>query len=80
MKSISLKISTSDYEAFKKAAKKQHRSVAQMIREAMDLYRQERLERRSVLSELPVVVGPKALESRLPSREEIYEELFTKKV
>lgn len=74
MKTISVAVSESDYEEFRKAAREQQRPIAQLIREAMAVYRAEHLERRSPLRELPVLAGHKPT-GPLPSKEEIYDEI-----
>jgi hypothetical protein len=74
-KSISLSVSGSDYAAFQQAAQAQGRPVAQLIREAMAVYRAEHLERRRPLRELPRLVGHKPVRP-LPSRGETYDEIF----
>jgi hypothetical protein len=75
MKVISVSVSESDYEDFRRAAREQNRPVAQLIREAMALYRVERLAERRPLKELPVLAGHRPL-GPLPSRAEVYEETF----
>jgi hypothetical protein len=75
MKTISVSVSKEDYEAFRRGSRRLKRPIAQLIREAMALFRQERLEERSRLTELPVLVGHRPLLS-LPTRAEIYEEIF----
>jgi hypothetical protein len=75
MKTISVSVSRDDYEAFRRGARRSKRPIAQLIREAMALYRRERLEEKSRLSELPVLVGHRPLLG-LPPRAELYEEIF----
>jgi hypothetical protein len=75
MKTISVSVSKDDYEAFRRGARRAKRSIAQLIREAMALYREERLEDKSRLLELPVLVGHRPL-LPLPGRAELYEEIF----
>ena len=75
MKTISVSVSKVDYEAFRRGSKRLQRPIAQLIREAMALYREERLEQKSRLSELPVLVGHTPL-AGLPTRGELYEEVF----
>jgi len=75
MKTISVAISSADYDAFKRAGKAQGRPVAQLIREAMALYRVERLEAKSPLTDLPVLPGHRA-SGDLPSRETVWDEVF----
>jgi len=43
MKTISLAVSETDYEAYRRASHAQHRPIAQLIREAMAFYRTEKL-------------------------------------
>ena len=75
MKTISVAVSEADYEAFQEAAKETHRSAAQLIREAMTFFREQRLEHRSRLEQLPVFPGSRPI-SPLPSRVEVYDEVF----
>ena len=75
MKTISVSVSESDYEAFRHAAKRQHRPIAQLIREAMNFYREKKLQERPPLTELPVLTGHKPTRP-LPVRSELYEEMF----
>lgn len=74
MKTISVAVSESDYEEFRRAAGAQKRPIAQLIREAMAEYRAERLERRRPLHDLPVLAGHRPVD-RLPTKEEIYDEV-----
>lgn len=76
MKSISLSVVEDDYEAFRRAARESDRSIAHLIREAMALYRAEELERREPLRDVPVLPGHRS-RAGLPSRAEIYEEIYT---
>jgi hypothetical protein len=46
-----------DYEAFRFAAKKQNRSIALLIREAMAEYRVSKLEVKTRLLDIPVLPG-----------------------
>lgn len=75
MRTISVTVSDGDYERFREAAAAEDRSIAQLIREAMALYRAERLDRRTPLEELPILLGHRPL-LPLPSRAELYEEVF----
>lgn len=75
MKSISLGVLESDYEAFRDASRQSDRSIAQLIREAMALYREERLTPRTALREIPVLAGHRPV-GDLPRRSEIYGEIF----
>ena len=75
MKTVSISVSEADYEAFREAARKRDRSIAQLVREAMAFYREERLHPRTRLQEVPVLPGHRPL-GELPSRGELYEEIF----
>jgi hypothetical protein len=75
MKTISLAVSESDYEAFRRAAQEENRPVAQLIREAMAFYRKERLEAKTPLTDLPLLVGHRLIQE-LPARDELYDEVF----
>lgn len=75
MKTISVAVSEADYEAFQQAARDQGRSAAQLIRDAMGFFRREKLERRNRLIDVPVLTGPR-LVAGLPTRHELYDELF----
>lgn len=75
MKTISVGVSEDDYEVFREAAGRSDRSIAQLIREAMARYREEELERRTRLEEVPVLPGHR-LRAPLPDRDELYDEIF----
>jgi hypothetical protein len=79
MKTISVSVSSQDYEAFRRGARRAKRPIAQLIREAMALYRQERLEEKSRLLELPVLIGHRPVSSA-PGRAEVYEEIFAERI
>ena len=78
MKTISVSVSSQDYEAFRRSARRSKRSIAHLIREAMAFYRQEKLEQTSRLTELPALAGHRAV-SGLPGKAELYEEIFGEK-
>jgi hypothetical protein len=75
MKTISVAVSKSDYDAFREAARRRGRSIAQLIRDAMARYRATELEPRSPLRSVPVLPGHRPV-GRLPSRSELYDEIF----
>jgi hypothetical protein len=75
MKTISVAVSEADYRAFQEAAEREHRPVAQLIREAMAEYRARRLPEKTALRQLPVLAGHRPI-APLPSRSEIYDEIF----
>lgn len=75
MTTISLAVSSEDYEAFREASARLDRPIAALIREAMAQYRRETLERRTPLRDFPVLVGLRP-RGPLPTRYEIYDEIF----
>jgi len=77
MKTISVAVSESDYRAFQQAAKHRNRSTAELIREAMVFFREEKLEARGVLETFPALPGHRAL-GDLPNRAEIYDEILNR--
>jgi hypothetical protein len=75
MKTISVAVSEEDYEAFRHAARREHRPIAQLIREAMAHYRADRWGRRSPLNRLPTFPEARLRPgSELPTRSAIYDE------
>lgn len=72
MKTISLSVSEDDYEAFRAYSRKNGRSIADLIREAMRVYR-ERLGQASRLESLRVF-DAKPLVS-LSDRVDLYDEM-----
>lgn len=75
MRTISVAVSESDYEAFREAARQRDRSIAQLIRAAMARYRETELEPRTPLGSITVLPGHRPVGS-LPSRSELYDEIF----
>lgn len=75
MKTISLSVSEDDYAVYREAAKMLGRPIAQLIREAMARYREEELDSKPPLTDLPVLVGHRPL-GELPSRGDLYDEIF----
>ncbi len=75
MKTISIAVSESDYEVFRRAARQREQPIAQLIRDAMRRFRETELEPRSPLRETPVLAGHRPL-GELPSRSELYDEMF----
>ena len=58
MKTITISVSEPVYEEFRQYARKVDRKASELIREAMDLYRQQHMERRTSLRERqPASVG-----------------------
>lgn len=79
MKTISVAVSESVYEDFRRAARERDRSIAQLIREAMKLYRDTHLTDSEPLRSFPVFdsTGPRA---DLPSRSVLYDEMTADEV
>lgn len=75
MKTISLGVSESDYEAFRAESKRTGRSIASLIREAMQDYRAARMESGFVLREVPVFHGTGRQAMPLPKRWEVMDEM-----
>lgn len=71
-----MSVSETEYEAFRWAARAEGRPIAQLIREAMALYRAERLPDSAPLLDLPVLPGHRPI-GALPARSEIYAEAST---
>ena len=58
MKTITVNVSESVYEDFQRFARKVDRKASELIREAMELYRQQHIERRTSLRDRrPASVG-----------------------
>lgn len=76
MKTISIAVSISDYEAFRRAAKQQNRPIAQLIRDAMVEYRANTLASKTRLTQIPVLAGHRPVGS-LPARLDVYDEVFS---
>lgn len=77
MRTISVAVSEGDYEAFRESALTEGRSIAQLIREAMALYREQRLETRTRMIDIPILLGHLPVQdAALPSRQNLYEEVF----
>ncbi len=74
MKAISIYVSEKTYTEFKKYAQDQDRPVAELIREAMELYRERRIQPQASLKRMPTSAKPRL--KRRWTREEIQEELL----
>jgi len=75
MKAISVGVSEDDYEEFRRVAEQEGRSIAQLIRDAMAMYRELRLKQKPRLLDLPRLVGHKPV-GDLPPRSELYDEIY----
>jgi hypothetical protein len=73
MRTISVSVSEEDYESFRRAAARERRPIAQLIREAMSEYRLRKLGER--LEHLPLLVGHRQI-GEFPTRAEVYDEVF----
>ena len=74
MKLISIKVSEKAYSQFKGYAEGRGRPVAEVIREAMDLYVDQRIQPAARLTRMPTTSKPKL--KRRWTRDEIQEELL----
>ena len=74
MKIISIYVSERAYAEFKKYAQDQDRPVAELIREAMELYRKREIHPQVSLKRMPTSAKPRL--KRRWRREEIQEELL----
>ena len=73
MRSISLSVSEDYYEAFRAYASQKNRSIAELVREAMRLYR-DQFKDSSTLDRITVVSGLEPL-GTLPRRSDMYDEV-----
>ena len=74
MRTISVAVSEAVYEDFKRASREQQRPIAQLIREAMKLYRDSRLLEHEPLRRFEIIEKCKP-RGPLPARGEIYDEM-----
>ena len=74
MKAISVYVSEKTYEEFQKYAQDQDRPVAELIREAMEAYRERKIQPQTSLKRMPTSAKPRL--KRRWKREEIQEELL----
>ena len=72
MKSISVSVHEDDYEVFRAHAKREGRSIAELVREAMRLYGRQ-LGELNRLEHIPVLDGPRPKGTML-EKSEIYDE------
>ncbi|MGE0491462.1 MAG: ribbon-helix-helix protein, CopG family [Vulcanimicrobiota bacterium] len=77
MRTISISVSEEDYEAFRAHAHRTDRPIAELMREAMRLYREERLQPLERLERLPLFEGHQPV-AALPERFELYDEMGTR--
>jgi len=74
MKPISIYVADQTYAEFRKYARQVDRPVAELIREAMEWYRTNRIQPQAALEHMPVSSRPRL--KRRWTREEIQEELL----
>ena len=74
MKLISVKVSEKAYSAFREYAGRRGRAVAEVIREAMDVYLDQRIHPSAELRRMPTTSKPKL--KRPWSKEEIQKEIL----
>jgi len=79
MRTLRLTLTDSEYEAFQRAAEAAHRPMGQLLREAVTTFQREKVERKAPLRDLPVLPGHRPL-ADLPSRADLYEEMFSAEV
>ena len=79
MKTISVSVSENDYEAFRAHAVRADRSIAELVREAMRLYRESCIQEQSALKKLTVYSRPRCIRT-LPPREELYDEISSRHI
>ena len=77
MKTISVTIPEADYRAFQEAAKRERRTVVELIREAMAEYCARRTHECTPLRQLPVIEGHRPI-APLPTRSDLVDEIFDK--
>lgn len=77
MKTVSVTIPQSEFEAYRQAASERNQPVDELLQEAVRLYRVERLEGEDRLEDLPVFKGHQ-LVGKLPTRFEIHDEMYRK--
>lgn len=75
MKTISVNVSEPVYEDFMEHAQRTDRTAAELIREAMELFRQERIRPRTSLTNLKPLNLGKTLKP-LSSRDDLLEEML----
>jgi len=79
MKTISVSVSKSVYEDFRRGAREKDRSIAQLIREAMKLYRDLHLSKKEPLRNIETFPECK-LVGKLPTREELWDEMTEERI
>ncbi len=75
MRTFSVSVPDSDYEAFRQAAEARNRLFDDLVREAIALYRAERIQGKEPLTDLPVLSGHQ-LVGELPPRTEVWDEIL----
>jgi hypothetical protein len=75
MRTLRLTVTDSEYEAVQRAAEVAHRSIEQLLREAIAAFHRES-QAKAPLRKLPSLSGHRPL-GELPSRADLYEEMFS---
>ena len=79
MRTLQVTVSDSEYDALRKVADAQDRSVEEVIQDTLASFQRETaVATRTPLRDLPLFPGHRPV-ADLPSRAEIYEEIFSEK-
>ena len=78
MRTLHLTVTDSEYDAFRRAAEVAHRPMEQLLREAIASF-QGGTRAKAPLRDLPVLQGHRLI-GELPSRADLYEEMFSDEV
>lgn len=76
MKAITINVSEPVYARFQEYAKQHDRTTSELIREAMDLYRSTRIEKRSSLRDLGPAASVGEVYHPYSGREDLFEEMI----
>lgn len=76
MRTLRVTVSDSEYEALRKVADAQERSVQKLVKETLLSFQRKTVETRKPLRDLPVLHGHRPI-SDLPVRADLYEEMFS---
>lgn len=77
MRTLRVTVSDSEYDALQRVADAQDRSVEQLIQETLASFQRETAGAKKPLRDLPLFPGHR-LVAGLPSRGDLYEEIFTR--
>jgi hypothetical protein len=76
MRTLRVTVSDSEYEALRKVADAQDRSLEQLLQAALSSFRREGGDARKPLRDLPLFPGHRPV-ADLPARSDLYEEMFS---